>query len=132
MFVFREIMLGKWLFYAVGFEHKSYFMRYNRNMVEIQETSEYSAWFADLKDRTTRARINVRIRRLALGNPGDVKPVGEGVSELRIDFGPGFRIYFIQRGEQFIVLLGGGSKATQPIDISAAIALARALKEQKS
>lgn len=72
-------------------------------------------------------RIEVRIRRLQLGNPGDTKPVGEGVSELRIDYGPGYRVYFIQRGDTLIVLLAGGDKRSQDRDIAAAVALARDL-----
>ncbi len=69
-------------------------------MIEIRQTEVYSKWFKSLRDRQARARIDVRIRRLSLGNPGDAKPVGEGVSELRIDYGPGYRVYFIQRGRR--------------------------------
>jgi putative addiction module killer protein len=94
-------------------------------VIQIRETSAYSVWFARLKDREARARILVRIRRLSLGNPGDVKPVGTGVSELRIDYGPGYRVYFVPRGKEFIILLGGGDKSTQAADIRAALALAR-------
>ncbi len=65
-------------------------------MLEIRQTEEYSQWFNSLRDRQARARLDVRIRRLSLGNPGDVRPVGEGVSELRIDYGPGYRVYFVQ------------------------------------
>jgi putative addiction module killer protein len=72
-------------------------------------------------------RINVRIRRLSLGNPGDVRPVGEGVSEMRIDYGPGYRVYFVQRGRAMVVLLAGGDKRTQQRDIETAHALAREL-----
>jgi len=85
----------------------------------------YSRWFRRLRDRQARARINVRIRRLSLGNPADVKPVGEGVSELRIDYGPGYRVYFVQRGQTLVVLLAGGDKQTQGRDIRTALELAR-------
>jgi putative addiction module killer protein len=74
-------------------------------MVEIRQTDVYAQWFANLRDRVAQARINIRIRRLSLGNPGDVKPVGEGVSEIRIDYGPGYRVYFVQRGQAAV----GGS-----------------------
>jgi putative addiction module killer protein len=80
-----------------------------------------------LRDRQARARINARIRRLSLGNFGDVKPIGEGVSELRIDFGPGYRVYFVQRGQTLVVLLAGGDKRTQDRDIKKALKLAREL-----
>ena len=96
-------------------------------MREVRQTALYADWFRGLRDRAARARIDVRLRRLSLGNPGDVKAVGDGVSELRIDFGPGSRVYFVQRGELLIVLLAGGDKSTQNKDISAAKALARDL-----
>ncbi len=80
-----------------------------------------------MRDRQAQARIDVRIHRLALGNPGDVKPVGQGVSELRIDYGPGYRVYFTQRGELLVILLAGGTKYSQERDIRAAIELARNL-----
>jgi putative addiction module killer protein len=96
-------------------------------MIEIRETEVYAAWFAGLRDRRARARIDVRIRRLSLGNPGDVRPVGEGVSELRIDYGPGYRVYFVQRGTLLIILLAGGEKGTQRRDIETALELARQL-----
>ena len=96
-------------------------------MIEVRQTEEYSEWFANLKDKQARARINVRIRRLSLGNPGDVKPVGEGVSELRIDYGPGYRVYFLQRGREVVILLAGGDKRTQQKDIETALELARNL-----
>jgi putative addiction module killer protein len=96
-------------------------------MIEIHQTEVYAAWFAALRDRQARARIDVRIRRLSLGNSGDVKPVGGGISELRIDYGPGYRVYFVQRGEQSIILLAGGDKRTQAQDIQAALALARCI-----
>jgi len=94
-------------------------------MIEIRQTETYASWFAQLRDRQARARIDVRIRRLSLGNPGDVRPVGEGVSELRIDYGPGYRVYFIQRGSALIILLAGGDKHTQDHDIQLALELLR-------
>jgi putative addiction module killer protein len=96
-------------------------------MIEVRQTDEYAEWFKGLRDRQVRARINTRIRRLSLGNPGDVKPVGEGVSELRIDYGPGYRVYFAQRGQTLVILLAGGDKRTQNRDIRTALELAREL-----
>ena len=96
-------------------------------MVEIRQTEVYSQWFNSLQDRQARARIDVRIRRLSLANPGDVKAVGEGVSELRIDYGPGYRVYFVQHGQTLVILLAGGDKRTQDKDIKAAQELARQL-----
>ena len=96
-------------------------------MIEIRQTKKYAKWFARLRDPQAKARINIRIRRLSLGNPGDVKPVGEGVFELRLDYGPGYRIYFAQRGERLILLLAGGDKSTQSRDIKIALELARQL-----
>lgn len=98
-------------------------------MIQIQQTEAYVEWFSELRDRVARARIDIRIRRLSLGNPGDAKPVGDGVSKLRVDHGPGYRVYFIQRGEVVIVLLAGGDKSTQDKDIRTAKALAKDLKE---
>ena len=95
-------------------------------MIEIRQTETYANWFSSLRDRKARARIDVRIRRLSLGNPGDVKPIGGGVSELRIDYGPGYRVYFVQRGVTVILLLAGGDKRTQDRDIKKALELARA------
>ena len=80
-----------------------------------------------MHDRQARARIDVRIRRLSLGNPGDVMPVGEGVSELRVDYGPGYRVYFVQRGQTLVILLAGGDKRTQDQDIKTAREMARKL-----
>lgn len=94
-------------------------------MVEVRQTETYSQWFNALRDRQARARIDIRIRRLSMGNPGDVKPVGRGVSELRVDYGPGYRVYFIQRGDTLIILLAGGDKSTQEQDIKIALDLAK-------
>lgn len=94
-------------------------------MIEVRETAAYADWFAGLRDLQARARVLVRIRRLSLGNTGDARPVGEGVSELRIDHGPGYRVYFVRRGELLVVLLGGGDKKSQRRDIAAALALAK-------
>ena len=96
-------------------------------MIEIRQTENYVQWFHGLRDRVARTRVDLRIRRLSLGNHGDVKPVGEGVSELRIDHGPGYRVYFMQRGATLIVLLAGGDKRSQDRDIKKAIELARQL-----
>jgi putative addiction module killer protein len=96
-------------------------------VLEIRQTEVYARWFSSLRDRMARARIDSRIRRLSLGNPGDVKPVGEGVSEMRIDYGPGYRVYFAQRGQTLVILLAGGDKRTQDRDISTALKLARGM-----
>ena len=96
-------------------------------LIEIRQTDTFSRWFDGLRDRRARARIDVRLRRLSLGNPGDVRPVGEGVSELRIDYGPGYRVYFVQRGRALVILLAGGDKSTQAADIKSALDLARKL-----
>ena len=96
-------------------------------MVEIRQTEVYSRWFRRLRDRQARVRIDNRIRRLSLGNPGDVRPVGEGVSEMRIAYGPGYRVYFSQMGEAMVILLAGGDKDSQERDIRRAQELAREL-----
>jgi putative addiction module killer protein len=93
-------------------------------MIEVRQTDVFAAWFAGLKDHAARARITARIRRLSLGNPGDVKPVGQGVPEMRIDYGPGYRVYFVQRGETLVILLCGGDKRGQSRDIARALELA--------
>ena len=98
-------------------------------MIEIRKTHVFAQWLDGLRDIRARARVQVRIERLAAGNPGDVEPVGEGVSELRIDYGPGYRVYFKKRGRELIVLLAGGDKNTQAKDIKAALRLARNLSE---
>ena len=96
-------------------------------MIEIRKTEAYARWIDGLRDIRARARILARVERLAMGNPGDVGPVGEGVSELRINYGPGYRAYFSQRGQELVILLGGGDKSTQARDIKTALRLARNL-----
>jgi putative addiction module killer protein len=96
-------------------------------MHTLIQTDTYSKWFAALRDARAQGRINIRLRRIELGTLGDCKPVGEGVSELRIDYGPGYRVYFVQRGYELIILLAGGDKASQAKDIRAALKLARDL-----
>ena len=95
--------------------------------MEIRKTEIYNKWLNGLRDTRGRAKVQARIERLALGNPGDVKPVGEGVSELRIDYGPGYRVYFTKQGKEIIILLAGGNKSTQASDIKTALKLARHL-----
>jgi len=89
-------------------------------MNKIRETEAFKAWFANLRDTRVRTRIDVRIKRLALGNPGDIGPVGEGISELRIHYGPGYRVYYKETGREIVVLLCGGDKSTQEADIAKA------------
>jgi len=96
-------------------------------VIEIRKTQSFADWFSGMRDKHVKARIQARIDRLSLGNFGDVAPVGEGISELRIHYGPGYRVYFIQRGRELVILLGGGDKGTQRHDIKAALALAREL-----
>jgi putative addiction module killer protein len=96
-------------------------------MIEVRQTENYAQWFDGLRDRQARVRIDIRIRRLSIGNPGDVKPLGKGISELRINYGPGYRVYFTQRGETLIILLAGGDKSTQDRDIKIALDLAKNL-----
>ena len=94
-------------------------------MIEIRQTDEYDTWFRKLHDRQARSRILIRVHRLSLGNPGDVRPVGGGISELRIDYGPGYRVYFCRVDRTTAVLLAGGHKATQRRDIERAHGLAQ-------
>ena len=96
-------------------------------MLQIRKTLVYAEWIDNLRDQQGRARILVRVERLASGNPGDVRPVGGGVSELRIHFGPGYRVYFTQRGQDIVILLAGGDKSSQPKDIQTALQLANNL-----
>ena len=98
-------------------------------MFQIRKTDVYARWLDGLNDLTGRARILVRIERLAAGHPGDVKPVGDGVCELRMHFGPGYRVYFIQNGREIVILLAGGDKSSQSVDIKTALKLAKNLKE---
>lgn len=95
--------------------------------IEVRQTLPYANWYARLRDRIARARIDARIRRLSLGNVGDAKHVGEGVSELRIDHGPGYRVYFVRQGGTLVVLLAGGDKSSQASDIKLAKSLAKNL-----
>jgi len=96
-------------------------------MIEIRKTEAYARWLDGLHDIRARARVMTRIERLAAGNSGDVKPVGEGVSELRINYGPGYRVYYTMRGRTVVILLAGGEKRTQATDIKTALRLARNL-----
>lgn len=90
-------------------------------MYEIRRSTAFNAWLTNLKDSNARARIAARIDRLAIGNPGDVKPVGGGVSEMRVDHGPGYRVYYVRTERVVYLLLCGGTKATQDADIRRAI-----------
>ena len=98
-------------------------------MIEVRKTDVFVQWLDDLRDIQARARVQARIERLATGNPGDVEPVGEGVSELRINYGPGYRVYFKKRGGELVILLAGGKKNSQAKDIKTALRLARNLSE---
>lgn len=96
-------------------------------MIEIRKTDLFAKWLDNLRDVHAKARILVRIERLASGNAGDVKPVGEGISEMRINYGPGYRVYFTKRGGEVIILLAGGDKSSQSGDIKTAFRLVRNL-----
>ena len=101
-------------------------------MIQIRQTDVYAQWLEKLRDRQAKARIAIRIRRLSLGNPGDVRPVGGGVSELRIDYGPGYRVYFLKQGAALVILLAGGDKSSQADDIRKARNLARILAKEQT
>lgn len=101
-------------------------------MVRIIESSVFTAWLTGLRDARARNRVLARISRLTAGNPGDVKPVGQGISELRIDYGPGYRVYFSQRGVVAILLLVGGNKRTQDRDIKRAKDISKAFESQET
>jgi putative addiction module killer protein len=98
-------------------------------MTDVRQTAEFAEWLRALTDIRAKAKIAARIDRLALGNPGDVAPVGEGVSELRIHYGPGYRVYFVQRGRALVILLCGGDKSSQAGDIKTAKQLASELED---
>ena len=98
-------------------------------MREVLKSATFDTWFSGLRDGQARARIAARIDRLALGNPGDVKPIGSGVSVMRIDHGPGYRVYFIQVGAAMVVILCGGDKRTQAADIKRAVKIAKEWKD---
>ncbi|MEZ7984349.1 MAG: type II toxin-antitoxin system RelE/ParE family toxin [Pseudomonadales bacterium] len=98
-------------------------------MIEIRKTDIFVKWLGSLKDRHAKARVLARIDRLEMGYFGDVRPVGEGVSELRIFYGPGYRVYFIQRQSVLVILLSGGDKQTQQMDIAKAKKIAKQLEE---
>ncbi len=100
-------------------------MNYTSQVVAVRKTAIFLNWIASLRDSRAIARIAVRIDRLSLGNPGDVRPVGDGVSEMRIDYGPGYRVYFVRRGAEIVVLLCGGDKSSQSADIAHAKRLAQ-------
>lgn len=106
---------------------RAYPLGYTPVVIEVRQTAEFESWFESLRDREARFRILARIRRLSLGNLGDVQPIGEGVSELRVPCGPGYRVYVNQQGEALIVLLAGGDKSSQKRDIERAKELARGL-----
>ena len=100
-------------------------------MKEIRRSSVYKKWLKKLKDREAIARIDTRVRRLAAGNPGDVKSAGEGISEMRIDYGPGYRVYYKDTGKEIIILLCGGDKTTQEADIAKAKEIAIAYNQEE-
>jgi putative addiction module killer protein len=104
-------------------------MGYYIYMLDVRQTDTFKSWISKLRDDRAQSRINVRIRRLSLGNFGDTKSVGSGVWELRIDYGPGYRVYYTMVGKMVIILLAGGDKSTQPRDIKAAIELVKNLED---
>ena len=98
-------------------------------MIEVRQTEVFANWFKNLKDRKAKARVQVRIDRMEVGNFGDVAPVGQGVSEMRIAYGPGYRVYFVQKGPIIVILLCGGDKSSQSSDIIKAKAIANQLED---
>jgi putative addiction module killer protein len=108
-----------------------YLSGYTGIVITVVQTEVYARWFARLRDDHARARIDKRIRRLSLGNFGDVKQLREGVAELRISYGPGYRVYFTLIEKEAVLLLAGGEKSSQENDIQTALALAKALREER-
>ena len=100
---------------------------YNALVIQVRTTAVFDEWLDGLRDERGRARVLVRIQRLSAGNPGDVRPVGEGVSEMRIDHGPGYRVYYVRHGREVVVLLAGGDKSSQSRDIRVALQFAKHL-----
>ena len=117
------------LFVVITIVYNSAIVNYSYHMAELIKTEVFDRWLSGLRDRNAMARIMVRLSRLAEGNPGDVKPVGGGISELRVNYGPGYRVYYMQRGAMVVVLLCGGDKRTQTKDIKEAKALAEKWKD---
>jgi putative addiction module killer protein len=106
-----------------------YPLGYSPGVPTVHESRSFQSWMSGLRDREAQARVNARVFRLQLGNPGDAKPVGDGIIEMRIPYGPGYRVYYMERGKQIVVLLCGGDKATQSRDIARAKEIASAWKE---
>ena len=124
----RHDIVGGAVFF-VGLTSLTKAVAYALQMPTIKRTDEFSNWLRDLRDIRARAKVLARIDRLSLGNPGDIAPVGDGVSEMRIHYGPGYRVYYIQRGEEIVVLLCGGDKGSQASDIKTAKKLASELED---
>jgi len=108
-----------------------YLIGYHVFIVKIKQTEAYEEWFNSLSDGRAKARIDVRIRRMSLGNPGETRSVGEGVMELKIDYGPGYRVYYLSKGKTVVILLAGGDKKTQNKDIARAKALAKEIQKER-
>jgi len=106
-------------------------VNYSSHMIEVRRSGTFDQWLKKLRDVRAVARINIRIERLVAGNPGEVAPVGEGISELKIDYGPGYRVYFTREGDELIVLLCGGDKKSQAKDIKDAKRIAKEWKAQR-
>lgn len=100
-------------------------MNHNSHMIEIRKTQLYQHWFDGLRDKATRLRVDARVRRLSLGNPGQHRVLTGGVTEMKLDHGPGYRVYYAQRGSELVLLLVGGDKASQQRDIDTAVQLAK-------